>query len=169
MGAMAFLFVLLKAMLMDTEKLPAVDIQRYEGDWYLIGAKPSKFDRDWVDVREHYTWNAEKQRFDVVATYKTEIGGKEKTMKEKLIPVKNSDNARWTARIGWFIRADYVIYKIADDYSYVVIGHPERKFLYILARTPQMNEELYRQLVDFAVILGYYREEIRKDPQVVWR
>jgi hypothetical protein len=32
-----------------------------------------------------------------------------------------------------------------------------------------MNEELYRQLVDFAVILGYYREEIRKDPQVVWR
>lgn len=149
---------------MIAQTLPDIDIHRYQGDWYLIGGKPSKLDEGWVDVKENYTWNEKKHRFDVVAFYKTRLGGKEKTMKEKLLPVANSNDAKWTARIGWFIRADYVIYKIAPDYSYVVIGHPERKYLYILARTPQMEDELYRQLVDFAMTLGYMREEIRKIP-----
>jgi apolipoprotein D and lipocalin family protein len=143
--------------------LPTVDVQRYEGDWYLIGFKPSKLDRNWFNIKETYTWNAAKNRFDVVATYKNESGGKQKSMKEKLLPVANSNNARWIARIGFFIRADYVIYKIADDYSYVVIGHPKQKYVYIMARIPQMEETLYLQLVDFAVGLGYKREEIKKD------
>lgn len=164
MGTVAFLFVLLKVMVMDTEKLPVIDIPRFEGEWHLIGSKPGRPDRNRIDVRQHYTWNAEKQRFDVVATYRTAAGGREKTTKGKLFPVKDSDNARWIHCAGWFMRTDYVIYKIADDYSYVVIGHPEQKFLYILARSPQMDDALYRQLVDFAVILGYYREEVRRDP-----
>lgn len=149
---------------MDAQTLPDIDIRRYQGDWHVIGAKPSTLDEDWMDVTENYTWNEKKHRFDVVTTYRTEPGGKLKTLKQKLLPVANSNDAKWIARIGWFIRADYVIYKIAPDYSYVVVGHPKRKYLYIMARTPQMEEELYRQLVDFAMTLGYMREEIVKLP-----
>ena len=123
-GAVIALLMAFISTSMDAQTLPDIDIRRYQGDWYLIGAKPSKLDEGWVDVREHYTWNEEKHRFDVVAYYKKQLGGPEKTMKEKLLPVANSNDAQWTARIGLFIRADYVIYKIAPDYSYVVIGHP---------------------------------------------
>lgn len=152
---------------MDAQTLPDIDIRRYQGDWYVIGAKPTKMDKDWTDVKESYAWDEKKHRFDVVTTYCTSPAGKQKTLKQKLLPVANSNDAQWIARIGWFIRADYVIYKIAPDYSYVVVGHPEQKYLYIMARTPQMEEELYRQLVDFAVTLGYMREEIRKIPNFI--
>jgi apolipoprotein D and lipocalin family protein len=160
-----FIVLLFISSLMNAQTLPGIDANRYEGDWYVIGFKPSWLDKNWIDTREHYDWNADAGRFDIVAHYRTEIGGKEKTKRQRLLPVKNSHNSKWIARIGLFIRADYFIYKIADDYSYVVVGHPKHKYLYIMARKPSMDEDLYMQLVDFASTLGYAREEIVKHVQ----
>ena len=36
---------------------------------------------------------------------------------------------------------------LADDYSYAVVGHPNRKYLWILSRTSSMNDAIYQQII----------------------
>lgn len=151
---------------MDTQQ-QTILTGKYQGDWYVIGFKPSFLDKNWINIKEHYTWNPEKGYFDVVATYNKKPGGKQKSAKEKVIPVEGSRNSKWIARIGLFIRADYYIYKIADDYSHVVVGHPKQKYLYIMARKPELDEKIYQELVDFSVGLGYKKEDIVKHVQEI--
>ena len=155
----------MSSSILNGQTLPQVDIHQYEGSWFVIGYKPSALDKKWIDTEEIYTWDEKKGRYDVVTKYKKGPGGKQKTITQKLLPVSNSGNARWIARIFLFIRADYVVYKIADDYSYVVVGHPKQKYLYIMSRKPQMNQELYDDLVGFSLTLGYKKEEIVKHVQ----
>jgi len=166
MKTVFLLVIIFIPAIMKAQTLPQIDIKKYEGPWYVLGYKPSAFDKSWINTIETYTWDEKKNRYDVLTTYKTEPGGKQKSITQKLLPVEDSGNAKWTARIWLFIRADYFIYKIADDYSYVVVGHPKQKYLYIMARKPQMNEELYNELVNFSVTsLGYKREDIKRHLQ----
>jgi apolipoprotein D and lipocalin family protein len=48
---------------------------------------------------------------------------------------------------------DYWVIDLADDYSYAVVGHPGRDYLWILSRTPTMTPEIY------AGILGRLSEQ----------
>lgn len=150
---------------MSAQTLPQVDIQKFQGPWYVIGYKPTFMDGSWINTIESYTWDEKEQRYDVLTTYKKSPDGKQKSITQKLLPVENSNNAKWIARIWFFIRADYYIYKIADDYSYVVVGHPKQKYLYIMSRQPVMEDQLYNDLVDFSVELGYKRSDIEKQLQ----
>jgi apolipoprotein D and lipocalin family protein len=47
----------------------------------------------------------------------------------------------------WPFRGKYWIIDLADDYSYAVVSHPNRKYLWILSRTPQMPEEIFREIL----------------------
>ncbi len=147
------------------ELAPYVDIQKYQGPWYVIAYKPTFMDASWINTIESYTWNTEKGVYDVLTTYTKKPGGERKSISQELLPVKGSNNASWVAKIWWFIRADYSIHKVADDYSWVVMGHPKRKYMYIMSRTPVMDEKLYKELYDFALNLGYKAEDIKRQPQ----
>ena len=43
-----------------------------------------------------------------------------------------------------FVWGDYWILGLADDYSWAVVGSPDRKYLWILARAPQLPGEPLR-------------------------
>ena len=40
--------------------------------------------------------------------------------------------------------------KLGNDYDYSVVGTPNRKYLWILSRTPQMDDNLYSQIIEYA-------------------
>jgi len=157
--------VALNFVSMNAQETQSIDMTTYEGDWYVIGFKPTFMDKNWINTKEHYSWQREKGYFEVVATYNKKNGGKTKTVREKVIPVAGSDHSKFIAKIGLFLKADYYIYKIAKDYSYVIVGHPKQKYLYIMARKPELDETTYQELVDFSVTLGYKKEEIVKHVQ----
>jgi apolipoprotein D and lipocalin family protein len=50
---------------------------------------------------------------------------------------------------------DYWIIELAPDYSYSVVGTPDRKYLWILSRTPKMEEGIYQQLIKKAETSGF--------------
>lgn len=160
-----FILIALSYTMKAQELAPYVDIQKYQGPWYVIAYKPTFLDGNWINTIESYTWCEEKGVYDVLTTYNTKPGGKRKSLKQELIPVKGSQGASWVAKIWWFIRADYSIHKVADDYSWVVMGHPKRKYMYIMARTPKMDENLYQELYKYALSLGYKAEDIKRQPQ----
>ena len=55
----------------------------------------------------------------------------------------------------WPFKAKYWIIDLADDYSYAVVSHPNKKYLWILSRTPFMKEEIYKQISDRLTIKGF--------------
>ncbi|MFN8279729.1 MAG: lipocalin family protein [Saprospiraceae bacterium] len=45
------------------------------------------------------------------------------------------------------VKGKYWIIDLAPDYCYAVVGHPNRKYLWILSRTPQMDQSVYNGIL----------------------
>lgn len=139
----------------------SVDLNKYSGKWYVIASIPTRFDKDWNYATETYTLK-ENGDIAVFTTYIKEGQTKEKSVKSKGFPDKKTNNVFWQVQFIWPFKADYLIEELAPDYSYVMVGHPKKDFLYIMARNSQMDEKDYNRLVEKARQKGYELKELRK-------
>ena len=64
-----------------------------------------------------------------------------------------------------FVWEDYQIIAVADDYRYALVGTPDRQYLWVLARTPQMDEASYQHLVAKAQEQGFAVTRLQRTPQ----
>ena len=72
-------------------------------------------------------------------------------------------NARLTVVFdNWFARlfgssreGNYWVLDLDPEYRTTMVGTPDRRYLWILSRTPQLEEATYRRLVERARELGY--------------
>ena len=62
--------------------------------------------------------------------------------------MEGAQNARLKVRFApkWltafpFVWGDYWVIGLADDYRWAVVGDPDRSYLWVLSRTPQMTPE----------------------------
>ncbi|MCW3103601.1 MAG: hypothetical protein JWO09_2041 [Bacteroidetes bacterium] len=141
-----------------------IDLQKYSGKWYVIGTIPTRFDADWDYTTETYTIR-EDGNIDVYTTYKKKGQPEKKELRAKGFPQADTKNVKWKVQFFWPFKADYLIEEIAEDYSYVIVGHPKKKFLYIMNRTGKMDNQLYTSLVEHCKRMGYDISEIRKPLQ----
>jgi apolipoprotein D and lipocalin family protein len=51
------------------------------------------------------------------------------------------------------------------DYKYAVVGEPDRKYLWILSRTPALDDSTYRKILDQIASSGYDPERLVKTLQ----
>jgi len=125
-----------------------VDLNRYAGKWYEIASFPQFFQKGCNCTTAEYT--VCNKGYVVVENRcnKDSANGRESYIKGKAFVVKNTGNAKLKVQFFWPFRAKYWIIDLADDYSYAVVGHPNKKYLWILCRTPQLNELLYNQIVE---------------------
>ena len=54
------------------------------------------------------------------------------------------------------------ILDLADDYSYAVVGSPNKKYLWILSRTPEMDENMYNNLISGIAKKGFDIQKLKK-------
>jgi apolipoprotein D and lipocalin family protein len=54
-----------------------------------------------------------------------------------------------------FVWGDYWILGLADDYTWSLVGSPDRAYLWILSRTPDMNADAYASAVRVAAANGF--------------
>jgi len=64
------------------------------------------------------------------------------------------------AQFLWPFKVDYWVIALADDYSYVVVGHPEHKFLFIMSRRPAISKKTYDELITSCKAMGYPIEKL---------
>ena len=67
----------------------------------------------------------------------------------------------------WPFKGDYWIIALADDYSWAVVSHPNRKYLWILSRTPVMDESVYQKVIQLIIDKGLDPEKLKKTIQKV--
>jgi len=144
-GLLAMLMMAASLQSEPVRTVDAVDLNRYLGEWFEIARFPNRFQRACTgDVRATYTRRPDG-RIDVLNQCRATDG--------HLIDaqgVARIVDARTSAKLKVrfapavlsflpFVWGDYWIVGLADDYSWAVVGSPDRAYLWILARTPTME------------------------------
>jgi apolipoprotein D and lipocalin family protein len=60
---------------------------------------------------------------------------------------------------------DYWIIDLAQDYSYAVVGSPDRKYLWVLSRAPQLADATYEQITRRVAAQAFETSQLVKTSQ----
>ena len=69
--------------------------------------------------------------------------------------VDETNHAKLKVRFFWPFWGSYWIIDLGKDYDYAVVGHPSRKYLWVLSRTPEMDDVLYYEILGKISQQGY--------------
>lgn len=145
--------------------VPYVDLKKYAGTWYEIAAFPQRFQKGCYGTTANYTLTDKGYVIVENRCTKDSLTGKPSHIKGKAFVVEGSGNAKLKVQFFWPFKGKYWIIDLADDYSYAVVGHPNRKYLWILSRTSTMNESTYQHLISKIKEMGFEISKIKKTVQ----
>jgi apolipoprotein D and lipocalin family protein len=137
---------------LSLEVVPYVELEKYLGKWYEIAHLPAKFQEGCNETTATYTLSKDGSISVLNQSIKN---GKMKQAKGKAKVVDKKSNAKLKVTFFWPFYGDYWIIALGNDYDYAVVGTPNRKYLWILSRTPQMDDKLYSQLIEYAKSKGF--------------
>ncbi|KAJ6849815.1 uncharacterized protein M6B38_266985 [Iris pallida] len=160
----------------SAKKMSAVTnlaLERYMGRWYEIACFPSSFQpRDGRGTRATYTLLPDGATVRVLN--ETWSGGKRSSIEGTAFRAEGAgDEARLKVRFYvppflplFPVTGDYWVLHVDQDYTYALVGQPSLKYLWILCRQTQMDEETYNRLVEKAKEYGYDVHKLKKTPQI---
>jgi apolipoprotein D and lipocalin family protein len=79
--------------------------------------------------------------------------------------VEGSDNARLKVSFFWPFKSDYWVIGLDPDYRWAVVGNPNRKYLWLLSRTPQLPKPLLDAALASASAQGFDLSQLRYTQQ----
>lgn len=147
-----------------------VDLNRYGGTWYEIAHFPMFFQRN-CDRDTQATYSLKSSGRVKVDNQCTRADGQVQRSVGEAWPV-DSSNARLKVSflpkaLNWLPvgQGDYWILRLDPDYQVVLVGSPNRGYLWILARQPQISEATYQAYVDAARAQGFEVSKLQRTRQ----
>lgn len=140
-----------------------VDLERFAGAWFVIGGALTPFEFGAHDAIEDYEYRDGVME----TTFRARRGGHDRpefSFGSRAFVRPGTGNAVWGMQFLWPIRADYRIVRLADDYSFTVVGRKARDFVWVMARSPAFDEARWQAVVADLVDLGYRRWTLRRVP-----
>jgi apolipoprotein D and lipocalin family protein len=141
-----------------------VDLARFMGDWHVIAAIPTVFERDVHDPVETYRLDPDGS---VATTFSFKKGGPDGPRTQytsRGFVVEGTGNAVWEQQYVWPFRADYRISWLAPDYSTVVVARDKRDYVWIMAREPSIPAADLARLTEFVAAQGYDPARLQRMP-----
>jgi apolipoprotein D and lipocalin family protein len=143
----------------------AVDLERYLGKWYEIASYPAWFQKGCVGSTAHYSMLDNGKIQVVNRCYKDSLDGPLKESKGKAEVVDATTNAKLRVWFFWPFKGNYWIIDLSPEYQWVVVGEPSRKYLWILSRTPVINESVFQGILARLPEKGYDPDKLIKTEQ----
>jgi apolipoprotein D and lipocalin family protein len=141
-----------------------VDLARYVGKWYEIARYANRFEKSCAsDVTAEYTRRDDGKVTVTNACRKADGKNKESKGTAKVVDPKS--NAKLKVTFFWPFSGDYWVIDLDPDYKYAVIGEPDRKYLWVLSRTPELAPAVYERIMGKVRELGYDPAKLLKTPQ----
>jgi len=151
--------------MIELKTVEHVDVKRYMGAWFEIAKLPQRFEKGLVGIKASYTLLPDGKVEVLNSGYKEDFNGKMKTIKGKAWVADTATNAKLKVSFFWPFTGNYWIIELGKDYEYAVVGDESRKYLWILSRTPQMDEALYNELLKRVQDRGFDVSKLEKVPQ----
>ena len=149
----------------------SVDLKKYAGTWYEIGRLPMYFQRNCAsDVTANYTEKTDGS--GIIVTNKcVQKDGSGITSEGIAKPVDESGSKLKVTFLPSWIRwlpvgrADYWVLARDTDYKTALVGTPDKKYLWLLARSPNVTQETYAKYRQIAQQQGYDLKEFKLTSQ----
>jgi len=147
------------------ETVNNVDLDRYIGQWYEIARYEHRFQKGCVGSKATYILRDDGKITVVNECYDKSFSGKLRSVKGKAWVVDKESNAKLKVSFFWPFAGDYWIIDLGENYEYAVVGHPNRNYLWVLSRTPEMDEDVYSEILSRLEKQGYDTAKLFKSPQ----
>jgi apolipoprotein D and lipocalin family protein len=144
-----------------------VDVERYTGVWYQISSYISPFIGLLAGVTAEYSINQDGTVKVVNTGFVGGLDGNEVTIEGVARVVDEKTNAKLAVSFPPAIpqESEYWIIELDEDYSYAVVTNSKRSSLFILSRTPTMEQSFYQDLIFRLTMQCFDPEEIVPTPQ----
>jgi len=159
MKNISLLFVLLLTGCVSMpENVKPVDnfrVERYLGKWYEIARLDHSFERGLTNVTADYSF----QDGGGIKVLNRGYSAKENKWKEaegKAYFVNRPDQGFLKVSFFGPFYGSYVIFDLdQENYSYALVCGPDKSYLWLLARSPKINEYIKKRLIGKAAVLGF--------------
>ena len=142
-----------------------VDLDRFMGDWYVIANIPTFVEEGAHNAVESYTMNADGSIGTRFTFRQDSFDGELKEYNPTGFVRDRDSNAIWGMQFIWPFKAEYRVVHLADDYSKTIIGRSKRDYVWIMARTPEIDAQELEAMIAFLGEQGYDISRIEKVPQ----
>ncbi len=155
----------------DHSPLPTVaslDLQRYLGTWYEIDRLPMRHEpEDATDISAHYSLDDDgsvrvrnrcihKGELQEAIGRATPVDASNSRLEVSFLP----EGLRWIP----FTKGDYWVIALDPDYSAAMVGSPDRKYLWLLSRQPEMDATIRDHYIARARQLGFDVDQLIHTP-----
>ena len=135
------------------------ELPRYLGNWYEIARLDHSFERGLSDVSASYSMREDggvkvlNRGFSATEQSWSEAEG-------KAYFVGEPDQAHLKVSFFGPFYGSYVVFELSSDYEYAFISGNTNGYLWLLARTPQVDEAVRERFIQRADALGFAVEEL---------
>ncbi len=143
----------------------ALDVEQYMGLWYAVASIPTTFERACVQgttAEYHLLANGQVK---VTNTCFRADGSSFSIVGRAWIPDSFAPaklKVSFVRLLGrWFFPGDYWVLDLAPDYRYAVVGHPQRRYSWILSRSPELPDEVLEGIFERLEAKGYDRGDFQ--------
>ena len=148
------------------ELVDYVDPERYAGEYYELALIPYRFEKNCAkNAKVRYTL-LEKEDVSDPTVFEDYFecekeNGKLKTFLGRAKVVDTESNAKLSATFfklfGWryWFGENYWIIGRGEDYEYTVVGNPNLKYGWVMARTPELSSEQWKTISETLESNGY--------------
>ena len=142
-----------------------VDLERYFGRWYIIANIPYFAERGNVGAYVEYARRPDGQISDVYVAHEDGFTSPPSRTEGRGYVVEGTGNALWRVTFFWPIYVSYPIIYVDAEYRVALVGYPDRSLGWVFAREPEMDDGLYRQLLQRFAAQGYDITQFVRVPQ----
>lgn len=136
-----------------------LDLSRYQGKWYEIARLPNYFQTGCENTTAEYTLNKDGT---LTVINRCQVNNKMIEIKGIARPSTRSPSSL-DVYFGYsFIAGEYTIIYVDSDYQVALVGTTNRKNLWILSKTPNINQNIFQELVYRARELGFDVDKLIK-------
>lgn len=154
---------------MPPKTVDHVDFKRYQGKWYELARLPMYFQRDCAQSEAHYNLRADGS-VGVLNRCLTLKGEWQEASGSATPQVPGKTDKLWVEFDNWFstilpgvAKGDYWVLYISDGYETALVGNPDRKYLWLLSRTPTVTA------VERESLLAKARQQGYDTTRLIWR
>jgi apolipoprotein D and lipocalin family protein len=143
-----------------------VDLPRYMGGWFVIANIPYFAEKDCYDSVEGYALRADGRIENRFACRDRSFDAPMNEKARTIATVHDrTSNAEWRVPFYKVLRVKYLIIDLDPEYRWAVIGHPGRRYGWVLSRTRALPEDTYRGILERLREQGYDASKFVKVPQ----
>jgi len=143
-----------------TKVVSTFELDRYLGTWYEIARLDHRFERGLTDVTANYSLQDDGGVRVVNRGFSSEITEWDEAIGKAYL-VDSPDVGRLKVSFFGPFYGGYNILELdLDNYQYALVAGPNRSYLWILARSPNLSETIVQSLVEKAKRLNFPVDEL---------